>query len=177
MTEWPTSSPWNLKQRMMHDTMLKSLDLSSVHFDNVDEVNDFAVRLMEIVNSLGVMSDEKRLQSSEAIAIYQAAKGWVNTVKKPKMLTMSPGESLRLIDIYEIMHQIAFRTSPNAEETNRIKLAAFNAMIHGDKNVDEYVMFRVIRNEVSNGAKHFSTGTHIELLSRETPVQRSRRRL
>lgn len=154
MTVWHTNSPWNLKQKMMPDAMLKSLDLSSLHFDNVDEVNDFAVRLMEIGNSLGVLSDEKSLQSREAIAIYQAAKGWVNTVKK-QMLTMSPGESLRLIDIYEIMHRIAFSASPNAEETNKIKLAAFNAMIHGDKNVDEYIMFRVIRNEVRKRNKAF----------------------
>lgn len=85
---------------MMPDIALKSLDLTVVDFDNINEVCDFAGRLIELGNSLGVLSGEKPLQSSEAIVICQAAKGWVNTVKK-QMLTMSPGESLRLIDTYE----------------------------------------------------------------------------
>ena len=131
-----------------------SLDLSLVNFNKIEEVTEFAGRLIELGNSLGVLSGEKRLQSREAIAIYQAAKGWVNTVKK-QMLAMSPAESLRLIDTYEIMHRIAYWTSPNAEEMNRLKLAAFDAMIHGDKDVDEYIMFRTIRKAVSQRDKAF----------------------
>ena len=118
----------------MHDIQ-SSLDLSLVNFNKIEEVTEFAGRLIELGNSLGVLSGEKRLQSREAIAIYQAAKGWVTTVKK-QMLTMAPGESLRLIDTYEIMHRIAYWTSPNAEEMYRIRLAAFDSMIHGDKYVD-----------------------------------------
>ena len=137
----------------MHDIQ-SSLDLSLVNFNKIEEVTEFAGRLIELGNSLGVLSGEKRLQSREAIAIYQAAKGWVTTVKK-QMLTMSPGESLRLIDTYEIMHRIAYWTSPNAEEMNRIRLAAFDAMIHGDKDVDEYIMFRTIRKAVSQRDKAF----------------------
>lgn len=131
-----------------------ALDLSLVNFNKIEEVAEYAGRLIELGNSLGVLSDEKRLQSREAIAIYQAAKGWVNAVKK-QMLAMSPAESLRLIDIYEIMHRIAYWTSPNAEEMNRIKLTAFDAMIHGDKDVDEYIMFRTIRKAVSQRDKAF----------------------
>ena len=131
-----------------------SLDLSLVNFNKIEDVTEFAGRLIQIGNSLGVLSGEKRLQSREAIAIYQAAKGWVNIVKK-QMFTMSPGESLRLIDTYEIMQRIAYWISPNAEDMNRIKLAAFDAMIHGDKEVDEYIMFRTIRKAVSQRDKAF----------------------
>lgn len=131
-----------------------SLDLSLVNFNKIEEVAEYAGRLIDLSNSLGVLSCEKRLQSREAIVIYQAAKGWVNTVKK-QMLTMSPGESLRLIDTYEIMHRIAYCTSPNVEEMNRIKLTSFDAMIHGDKDVDEYIMFRTIRKAVSQRDKAF----------------------
>lgn len=131
-----------------------SLDLSLVNFNKIEEVTEYAGRLIDLGNSLGVLSDEKRLQSREAIAIYQAAKGWVNIVKK-QMLAMSPAESLQLIDTYEIMHRIAYWTSPNAEEMNGIKLTAFDAMIHGDKDVDEYIMFRTIRKAVSQRDKTF----------------------
>ena len=149
-----TNSPWSLKQDMMPDSVLTSLNLSDVDFNSVDEVNDFAIQLMNVGNSLGVLSGEKRLQSREAVAIYQATKGWVNTVKK-QFLTMSPAEALQLVDTYEIMHRIAFQCSANAGELDRIKLAAFDAMLHSDKNVDEYIMFRVIRNEVSKRNKAF----------------------
>ena len=131
-----------------------SLNLSLVDFNNIEEAIDFAVRLINTGNSLGIISGEKRLQSVEAVAIYQAAKGWVNAVKK-QMLLMPLSELLRLVDVYEIMHRIAFRCSANTEELDRIKLAAFDAMIHGDKKVDEYIMFRVIRNEVSKRNKAF----------------------
>lgn len=53
------------------------------------------------------------------------------------------------------MHRITYWTSPNAEEVNSIKLAAFDAMIHGDKDVDEYIMFRAIRKAVSQRDKAF----------------------
>lgn len=128
--------------------------LSSVNFNNIDEVTDYAVRLMDKGNSLGVLSGDKPLQSKEAVDIYQAAKGWVNSVKK-HIPILPPSQSLRLVDIYEIMHRIAFWKSPNAEETTGIKLTAFNAMIHGDKDIDEYIMFRVIRNAVRQRNKAF----------------------
>ena len=51
------------------------------------------------------------------------------------------------------LHRIAYCTSPNAEEMNRIKLAAFDVMIHGDKDVDEYIM--TIRKTVSQREKAF----------------------
>lgn len=53
------------------------------------------------------------------------------------------------------MHRIAFGSSPNVEEINRLKLEAFDAMIHGDKEVDEYIMFRVIRTAVRQRNKAF----------------------
>lgn len=59
------------------------LDLSSVDFNNIDAVIDYAVRLMNAGNSLGVLCGDKPLQTREAKAIYNAAKGWVNAVKPP----------------------------------------------------------------------------------------------
>lgn len=56
-----------------------SLNLSPVNFNNIEEVAGFAGRLMHLGNSLGVLSGDKRLQSREAIAIYQAVKGFDKT--------------------------------------------------------------------------------------------------
>ena len=117
-----------------------ALDLSSIDFSNVDEINDFAHTLMNTGNSIGLF--------------YLAAKGWTNAVKR-QLPAMRSADALRLIDTYEIMHRIAFGDSVKTDEINRIKLAAFDAMIHGDSEVDEYIMFRVIRNAVRQREKVF----------------------
>jgi len=66
---------------------------------------------------------------------------------------MQPTDALKLIDTYEFMFRIAFQYPAKSEELNKVKLAAFDAMMHGDKAVDEYLMFRVIRNAVSQRDK------------------------
>lgn len=130
------------------------LDLSSVDFDKVDEVNRFAGNLINLGSSLGAIGDSTRLQTKEAIAIYQVAKGWVNTVQSP-LLSMSPSDAVRVIDTYEVMYRIANWTSVKPIEIDNVKLTAFEAMIHGDKNVDEYVMFRLIRKAIRQREKVF----------------------
>lgn len=130
------------------------LDLSTVDFNNVDGINSFAYALINAGNSIGLYMSATPLQSREAMQIYQAAKSWVNTVKR-QLLVMQPADALSLIDSYEFMHRIAFQSPAKAEELNKVKLAAFDAMIHGDKAVDEYLMFRVIRNAVRQRDKAF----------------------
>lgn len=132
----------------------KVLDLSTVDFNNVDEINGFAYALINAGNSIGLYLSATPLQSREAIQIYQTAKGWTNTVRR-QLSTMRPGDALRLIDSYEFMHRIAFQCPAKPEELNKVKLAAFDAMIHGDKSVDEYIMFRAIRNAVRQRDKAF----------------------
>ena len=129
-------------------------DLSTVDYNNVDEVNDFAYVLINAANSIGLFMSATPLQSREAKQIYQAAKAWTNTVKR-QLLVMQPADALRLIDTYDFMHRIAFNCPAKVEELNKVKLAAFDAMLHGDKSVDEYIMFRTIRNAVRQRDKAF----------------------
>lgn len=131
-----------------------SLDLSAVDFNNVDEINGFAYALIDACNSIGLFMSATPLQSREAIQIYQTAKGWTNTVKR-QLMVMQPADALKLIDTYEFVYRIAFQCPVKTEELNKVKLAAFDAMIHGDKAVDEYLMFRVIRNAVRQRDKAF----------------------
>lgn len=138
----------------MHNQIQTLLDLSSVDFDKVDEVNRFAGNLINFGSSLGAIGGPTRIQSKEGIAIYQAAKGWVEAVKN-RLLTMSPSDAVCVIDTYEIMYRIVNRTSVKPVEIDNVKLAAFDAMIRGDKNVDEYIMFRLIRNAISHREKAF----------------------
>lgn len=138
----------------MRNQIQTFLNLSSVNFEKVDEVNRFAGNLINLGNSLGAINDSKRLQSQEAVAIYQAAKGWVNTVKN-RLPLMTLSDAVRVIGTYEIMYRIANWTSAKPIEIDNVKLAAFDAMIHGDKNVDEYIMFRLIRKAIRQREKVF----------------------
>lgn len=58
----------------MRNQILTLLNLSSVDFDKVDEVNRFAGNRINLENSLGAINGLKRLQYQEVVAIYQAAK-------------------------------------------------------------------------------------------------------
>lgn len=138
----------------MHNQIQTLLNLSSANFDKVDEVNRFAGNLINLGNSLGAINDSKRLQSQEAVAIYQAAKGWVNTVKN-RLLSMPSSDAVRIIDSYEIMYRIANWTSEKPVEIDNVKLAAFEALVRGDKKVDEYIMFRLIRKAIRQREEAF----------------------
>ncbi|MDE6120386.1 MAG: hypothetical protein K2F63_01205, partial [Muribaculaceae bacterium] len=130
------------------------MDLSSVDFEKVDSILDFSDLLMRAGNSIGIFESPTPLQCREATILYQTAKEWVNAVKR-QLRTMSPADALYVIDTYEIIHYIAYRTPASAAETNHVRLSAFDAMIHGDRNVDCYVMFRAIRNAVRQREKAF----------------------
>ena len=131
-----------------------AIDLSTVDFSDVDEINDCAYKLINVGNSIGIFLSATPLQSREAMQVYQVARRWVNTVKR-QLQIMQSAVAMRLVESYEIMHRLAFNTSAKNEELNGIKLAAFDAMIHGDREVDEYIMFRVIRNAVRQREKVF----------------------
>lgn len=131
-----------------------SLDLSSINDANVDEINDFASHLINVGNSIGLFHTATPLQSREANSVYTLAKGWLTTVDR-HLRTMSPAEALQLADAYEIMQRIAYGQSVRSEEINRVRLEAFDAMIHGDKNVDQYIMFKAIRRAVGQREKAF----------------------
>lgn len=129
-------------------------ELSSVDFDNIDQINDYAARLIAIGDSLGVINSPVRLQSKEAAAIYRIAAEWVTTVKS-RLMTMALSDAIMIVDSYEIMFRIANRTSATPAETNSVKLACFEAMISGDKTVDEYILFRLIRRAIRQREKAF----------------------
>lgn len=138
----------------MHNHIQPLLDISSVDFENVGEINCFAGNLINLGNSIGVVAGTARLQTEDAMAIYQIAKEWVDTVKM-RLRSMSPADAVRVIDAYEIMYRIANRTSVKPDEIDRVKLTVFDAMIRGDRNVDEYIMFRLIRKAVCQRKKAF----------------------
>lgn len=138
------------KSRPLRDV----LDVSAVDFDNVEEINAFASLLISLGSSLGVLKSKTPQQSKDAVTVYQSAKGWVNSVRM-RLMIMSPSEALSVIEAYEIMYRIANWCDKNPEEACKVKLSAFDAMLHGDESVDRYMMFRIIRKAVRQKEKAF----------------------
>ncbi len=130
------------------------LDMDLVNFDNADEVCRFASQILEKANSIGLFLQGTSRQSREAVRIISLARDWVNTVRT-HIPTYSAGDALMLTDAYDLMHRIAFRRPADNEYLNSIRLAAFEARIHGDKTVDEYALYRTIRSAVLRGDTAF----------------------
>ena len=122
-------------------------DLAKVDFSDVDIVNSAAAEILRTGAAVGAFGGLTPKQSVPAVAVYRAAREWVEGVRR-QLPAMSAADALRVVDAFEAMHRIAFWTPAEPALTARIKLAAFEAMIAGDSRVDQYIMFRLIRTAV-----------------------------
>lgn len=73
----------------------------------------------------------------------KAARNWLSEVGT-RLSQMTPGEALRVINIYDVIHRIAWSHPADWNIIKRYNLAAFEAFIRGDKTVDKYILFRQI---------------------------------
>ena len=119
-------------------------DLAAVDFSDVDIVNSAAAEILRAGAAVGAFGGLTPKQSVPAVAVYRAAREWVEGVRR-QLPAMSAADALRVVDAFEAMHRIAFWTPADPALTARIKLAAFEAMMAGDSRVDQYIMFRLIR--------------------------------
>ena len=124
-----------------------SLDISKVNFDSVDEINEFASLLINVGNTLGILTSKASAQSEGYAAIQYIAKCWLNAVGQ-RMSNMTPSDAIAVIEAYELIHKIAYWGAPDINNINQVKLNAFDKMIHGDKQIDEYTMYRIINKAI-----------------------------
>lgn len=64
-------------------------------------------------------------------------------------------DAVRILDSYGIMYRIANRGPVKPIGIDSVKLAAFEALIRGEKNNDEYIMFRLISKTIRIREKNF----------------------
>lgn len=145
--------PPGIKQEMRVNTK-EILDLAKVDFREIDRVNHAAAEILRVGAAVGALSTATPSQSAAAVAVYRAAKEWVECVRR-QLPAMSAADALRVVDAYEAMHRIAFWTPADPSLTARIKLAAFEAMMAGDSRVDQYIMFRLVRKAVRSRESAF----------------------
>lgn len=129
-------------------------NVSNVDFSNIDDITDFATRLIESASNAGLFADPAAATTTECKVVVAAAREWIKHVDA-RITEMSAGEALSLIDVYDIAHRIAFRRPADRRMIDRIKLSAFEARLHGDKSVDEYELFHAIGAELNRGNKAY----------------------
>lgn len=93
-------------------------------------------------------------QSCEAKDVLRRATVWIKNFKGC-LKSYSVGEALKLTDAYDLMHRISFNLPADKEYINRIILRAFDAIIHGSKDVDEYILFKLIERRVQQREQAF----------------------
>lgn len=123
-------------------------------FDSVDKAIEEATRIFARANELKLFLSDASWQTLEVRKLVGRAAGWINTVRK-RLDSYSAGEALKLTEAYDLMQRIAFKQPADKNFINKIILHAFEAMIHGDKDVDEYMMYKAISRAVSQREKDF----------------------
>lgn len=86
--------------------------------------------------------------------LQKYAKTWVGKVED-NILALSAGDSLTIIGVYDLVHRIAFNRAANGNYLAKHKLNAFDAYIHGDKTVNQYLLQKVVSLEIRRGNKVF----------------------
>lgn len=138
----------------MHNQIQMPLDLSSVDFDNVDIVTESASQMLASANELGLFMSQTSRQSVNARRFVEDATVWISNVRK-QIDAYPIGKALALIDVYDLLYRITYQHPADRNFVNGIILKALEARIHGDRSVDEYVLYRAIRSGIGRKDKAF----------------------
>lgn len=138
----------------MHSQIRTSFDLSSVDFDNVDNVTESASQMLASANKLGLFMTQTSRQSVIARRFVEDATVWISNVRK-QIDSYPVGKALALIDVYDLLHRVTYQRPADIGFVNDIILKALEAKIHGDRSVDEYVLYRAILSGIDRKDKAF----------------------
>ena len=118
------------------------LDINSVDFTDPGDINGFVSLLCHEGNRLGMFKSVS-CQAPESRDLRRTA---VETVSRFDgcLPEMSPADGLKVIQAYDLAHRLAYKVGGNPKLINSCVLGAFDALLHGDKAVDEYSMYREI---------------------------------
>lgn len=138
----------------MHNQIQTPLNLSSVDFDNVDNVTESASQMLASANELGLFISQTSHQSVNARRFVEDATVWISNVRK-QIDSYPVGKALALIDVYDLLYRVTYQRPADRGFANGIILKALEARIHGDKSVDEYELYRAIRSGIDRKDKAF----------------------
>lgn len=123
-------------------------------FDSLDNTIEEARKIFNQANDLFLFLPDTSRQTREARKVLRNAFDWVKIVEG-RLNFYSVGDALKLTDAYDLMHRMAYNQPADKETINKIILKAFAALIHGDKDVDPYVLFKAIERHARHREQAF----------------------
>lgn len=128
-------------------------DINTVDFSDPIDIGGFVSLLCQTAAIIGItLPDFKPTRESNEIRSLAN-----KTVKilDSRMPLMSIADAFMTVNTYDFAYRLAYSTSADRKFLNIYVLKAFDAMVHGNKEVNEYAMFREIRRAVSRRDKSY----------------------
>lgn len=122
------------------------LDINLINFNDPYEIGGFVSLLCQIGSNMGMaLGDFKPTRDSNELR--QIANKLVRKLDEilPKMFAAN---ALLIISAYDMAHRFAYKSPADPKMQNKYILKAFDALIHGDKEVDEYNLYQIIENKI-----------------------------
>ncbi|MDE6239739.1 MAG: hypothetical protein K2M54_07080 [Muribaculaceae bacterium] len=131
------------------------LDASTaVDYSNVDDATGYATLILAVANEAGLLLLNGNKQSFEAIQTMKLAKEWIYNVKT-KIGEMEAGQAMDMLAPYDLMHRLAHHSPTPKAFADEYLLKAFEARIHGDDSVNEYHLYRFIKEKLDRRDKTY----------------------
>lgn len=146
---WKTSLFSHWTDDMLHPL----LDIRLVDFGNPYDINGFVSLLCQIGSKAGMTMPDFR-PTRESNVIRQLANKVARKLDE-QLPVMSAADAFSVLHAYDLVHRFAYMTPADRNTFNRYVLNVFEAMIHGDKSVDQFALFREIASAVARRDKAY----------------------
>ncbi|MDE6091248.1 MAG: hypothetical protein K2G41_11185 [Duncaniella sp.] len=131
------------------------LDASTdVDYSNVCDATGYATLILSVANDAGMLYPTGNKQSYEAIQTIKLAKEWVYNVRT-NICKMEAGHAMDMLAPYDLMHRLAHHSSTPKAFADEYLLKAFEARVHGDRSVNEYHLYRFIKEKLNRRDKSY----------------------
>lgn len=117
-------------------------DVDMVNFSDPIEVESYVGLMIQAGNEMGAFITGFR-PAAEWKRVRKAA-GEVTRRLEALFPLMSPAQKMMSETAYDLAHRITYGKAADQSILDRNLLEAFDAKIHGDKAIDEYVLYRMI---------------------------------
>ncbi len=122
--------------------------------DYIEIIRSDAMRIISDAGESGFFLNGCNRQSREIIQLQSDARNCAARIRA-RLEHMPAGDALSLLSLYDMVHRIGCGSPADRDLTDKIKINALNALAHGDRSVDEYILFREIGEELRRGNRRF----------------------
>lgn len=129
-------------------------DINIVDFTDPEDIGGFVSLICQLASNAGMMMHGFR-PSRDSNELRQTARMAVQRLDRT-MPAMPASDAFAAIRPYDMAHRLAYAVGADAAKLNQYILKAFELMIRGDRDVDEYAMFREIRRGVARHDQAYS---------------------